>query len=84
MSPMTRTPGKPATVKSGLTSIRPPLPCGSPAAPATGAALRPPPQITQRVLIVVRPLSVTWPGPMSVTPVAQQQLDAVLLQDLAA
>ena len=30
-SPMTSTPGNPATVKSGPTSIRPPRPCGKPA-----------------------------------------------------
>ena len=36
MSPIARTPGNPATVKSGATSIRPPLPCFSPLADAIG------------------------------------------------
>ena len=53
MSPTTYTPGKPSTVRSGLTSMRPPRPCGSPLTAAGAAAIRPPAQATQRVWIVV-------------------------------
>ena len=42
--------------------MRPPRPCGSPAAPASGGALMPPPQTTQRVRIVVPSASVDVPG----------------------
>ena len=81
MSPMARTPGNPATVKSGSTSIRPPRPCGSPLAPATGAAIRPPPQMTQRVLIVgaVGQGDVTGTDGFHADPHAK--VDAVLLED---
>ncbi|MEZ4597110.1 MAG: hypothetical protein R3C32_09910 [Chloroflexota bacterium] len=41
---------------------------GRPDADASGAACRPPPRITQRVLIRVPSDSTTWPGPTSVTP----------------
>ena len=81
---MTSTPGKSGTVKSGFTSIRPPLPCGSPASAATGAALRPPPQTTQRVLSTVPSLSVTCPGPMSVTPLPSSSSTPSFLRTSAA
>ena len=81
MSPMARTPGNPATVKSGATSIRPPRPWGNPLAPATGAAIRPPPQMTQRVLIVgaVGQGDVTGTDGLHADPHAK--LDAVPLED---
>jgi hypothetical protein len=49
--------------------MRPPRPSGTPAAAASDGALIPPPQITQRVAIVVPSASVTCPAPISVTAV---------------
>ena len=66
-SPIAYTPGAPATVRSGWTSIRPPRPRGRPPVAATAGAWIPPPHTTQRVRIVDPSASETWPGPTSVT-----------------
>ena len=47
--------------------MRPPRPCAMPESAASGAAMRPPPQMTHRVGMVVPSDSVAWPGPISLT-----------------
>ena len=62
--------------------MRPPRPCGSPAAPASGGAMIPPPQTTQRVRIVVPSASVTWPGADLGDRDAEVQPHALAAEDL--
>ena len=81
MSPMTRTPGNPSTVKSGATSIRPPRPCGSPAVPGDRRGHQPaaPDDATGLDRGPVRQRHVTRVDGLHADP--QHQLDAVLLED---
>ena len=81
MSPMTRTPGKPATVKSGWTSMRPPRPCGSPAAAGDrrGHQAAAPDDAAGLDRRSVRQRHVARPDRLHAGP--QEELDAVLLED---
>ena len=83
-SPSAYTPGWSATVRSCPTSIRPPRPWVSPALAASGAAMIPPPQITQWLGIVVPSESTARSSRTSLTEVPSRSSTPSRCRTLAA